>query len=336
MLSLLIREQLWQIIHIMIRKHPCVPRKIVLVGNTVMHHLFSGLNVDSLAQYPFHASDSGKKLFRGHELGWKLPDDVEIAFMPLIGGFVGSDVLAGIMATGMNSSDDLMAFIDLGTNGEIAVGNRDRILVASTAAGPAFEGMQISQGMRAVTGAISSVFIDENKLGVHVIGNATPRGICGSGLIDAVAVLKAKGMIDESGHLLNGQKDISITRSIKLTQKDIYEFLLAKAAVASGIHILLTLLKKLHCDVIKVFIAGGFGHFISVRHAVDVGLLEFSGEKIVKAGNTALIGAKMILFMEEKTEARILDIAHHISLESQPGFQDIFVQKLTIKKSDLL
>lgn len=335
-LSLLIREQLRQIIQNMIRKHACVPRKIILVGNTVMHHLFSGLKVDSLSQFPFQTSDDGKKVFKPNELGWKLPADVDIAFMPLIGGFVGSDVLAGILATGMNSSDELMAFIDMGTNGEVAVGNRDRILVASTAAGPAFEGMQISQGMRAVTGAISSVFSDEKTWGVHVIGNATPRGICGSGLIDAVAVLKERGRISDSGQLLSGQKDIAITRSIKLTQKDIYEFLLAKAAVASGIHILLTLLKKSHSDVKKVFIAGGFGYFISVQHAIDIGMLEFSGEIIVKAGNTALIGAKMILFREENAEAGILDITHPISLESQPEFQDVYVQKLTIKKSDLL
>jgi uncharacterized 2Fe-2S/4Fe-4S cluster protein (DUF4445 family) len=334
-LSLLIRGQLGQIIEGMVIRNGCVPRKIVIVGNTVMHHLFSGIDVDSLTQFPFTTNKGEKKSFRASELGWKLPEAAEIAFMPAAGGFIGSDIVAGIMATGMDNSDDLMVFIDLGTNGEIAAGNRHRILATSTAAGPAFEGMQISQGMRAVTGAISSVFHDGNKLGCHVIGNASPRGICGSGLIDAIALLLAAGKISESGQLVSQRADIAITRLIKLTQKDIYEFILAKAAVAAGIHILLTLLNKSYSDVKKVFIAGSFGYYITVSHAIEVGLLEFPEEKIMKAGNTALIGAKMLLFREENAEAEILNKIHQIPLESQPDFQDVFVQKMTLKKSDL-
>lgn len=334
-LSRLIREQIGQIIQGMVVRNGCVPRKILLVGNTVMHHLFSGTDVDSLSHFPFTPKDGARKSFEADALGWALPETTEIVFQPAIGGFVGSDVVAGIMATGMDNSDDLTVFIDLGTNGEIAVGNRDRIVTASTAAGPAFEGMQISQGMRAVTGAVSSVYPVGNKLGVHVIGNVSPRGICGSGLIDAVAVLKAAGKISESGQILSHRAAIAITRTLKLTQKDIYEFVLAKAAITSGIHILLSLLKKSYRDVKKVFIAGGFGYFITVSHAVEVGLLEFPEEKIVKAGNTALIGAKMLLFMDENAAAMILNKTHQIALESQPEFQDVFVQKMTLKKSDL-
>jgi uncharacterized 2Fe-2S/4Fe-4S cluster protein (DUF4445 family) len=335
-LSRLIREELWQIIHGMIAKHGTVPRKIVMVGNTVMHHLFSGIDVDSLSHFPFSSREGEKMSYLASELGWTLPDQSEIVFMPVIGGFIGSDTLAGILATGMAASDDLTVFIDLGTNGEIAVGNRVCILVASTSAGPAFEGMQISQGMRATAGAVSSVFPDGKKLGIHVIGNAIPRGICGSGLIDAVAVMKAAGHISEFGQILSRHGKISITRSIKLTQKDIYEFVLAKAAIASGVDILLSLLKRSYRDVKKVFVAGGFGQFISVSNAIEVGLLEFPEEIIIKAGNTALIGAKMLLFMEKDAEARILGITHQIPLESQPEFQDIYIQKMTIKKSDLL
>jgi uncharacterized 2Fe-2S/4Fe-4S cluster protein (DUF4445 family) len=334
-LSQTVREQLWKIIRSIMAKHDRVPRKIILVGNTVMHHLFSGMEVDSLAHFPFTSEGGGKKSFTASELGWSLPDQTQISFMPAIGGFVGSDVLAGLLATEMDTSDDLTVFIDLGTNGEVAVGNRNQILVASTAAGPAFEGMQISQGMRAVTGAVSSVFQDGDKPGFHVIGNITPRGICGSGLMDAVAVLKAMDRISESGRFIPHCAEIEIAPSVKLTQKDIYEFVLAKAAVSSGIHILLTLLKKSHKDVKKVFIAGSFGHFITVRHAIEVGLLEFPEEKIVKAGNTALIGAKMLLFLNDREANRILDITRHITLESQPAFQDIFIQKMIIKKSDL-
>ena len=331
----LIRGQLGLIIQDMIARNGCVPRKIVMVGNTVMHHLFSGIDVTSLAQFPFTTTKGEKKTFRATELGWKLPEAAEIIFMPVAGGFIGSDLVAGIMATGMDNSDDLVVFIDLGTNGEIAVGNRYRILAASTAAGPAFEGMQISQGMRAVTGAVSSVYSDGNKLGIHVIGNVSPRGICGSGLIDAVAVMMAAGKISESGQLVSLHEDIAITRSIKLTQKDIYEFVLAKAAIASGIHILLSLLNKSYHDVKKVFIAGGFGYFITVSNAIQVGLLEFPEKKIVKAGNTALIGAKMLLVREENAETEILNKLNQIPLESRPEFKDVFIQKMTLKKSDL-
>ena len=330
----LIRDQLWELIQGIIKRHNIVPCKIVIVGNTVMHHLFSKIDVSSLAYFPFETSEGGKKLFKASDLCWALPDETDIIFMPSLGSFVGSDTLAGILATGIDKSKDLIALIDLGTNGEIVVGNRDLILAASTAAGPAFEGTHISQGMRATTGAISSVFLKDKKLEYHVIGNDLPRGICGSGIIDAVSVFLKTGQISVTGQITSDETDVLVTGSVKLTQKDIYEYMLAKAAIASGMYILLNIHGKLYADIKRVYIAGGFGYFITISNAIASGLLEFPEEQIVKAGNTALIGAKMLLFCEDKYEADILKKTRHISLESNAEFQDIFMQKMMLKRSD--
>ena len=160
-----------------------------------MHHLFCGVDTEPLSHYPFESPRMGLEEFRARELGWKLAGDPTVYFLPCLGGFVGSDVLAGILATKLHESDEMVALIDLGTNGEIVVGNRHSMLCASTAAGPAFEGARISMGMRACTGAISEVNIVndgvqgdvQNKLQCHVLGNVAPQGLCGSGLVDAVA-----------------------------------------------------------------------------------------------------------------------------------------------------
>jgi uncharacterized 2Fe-2S/4Fe-4S cluster protein (DUF4445 family) len=174
-------------------------KEIVLVGNTVMHHLFAGLDIEPLSHAPFVPEDPGEQCFRPEQLCWTLPSSCRIRFLPCLGGFAGSDILAGIVAVDLASSDRLSALIDLGTNGEIVLGNRNRILCASTAAGPAFEAASIRMGIRAAGGAISHVFLRDAALECHVIGNAPPRGICGSGLVDAVAAGLDLGAILLSG-----------------------------------------------------------------------------------------------------------------------------------------
>ncbi|MEK7753124.1 MAG: ASKHA domain-containing protein, partial [Acidobacteriota bacterium] len=175
------------------------PSLITVVGNTVMHHLFCGVDVTPLASVPFEPRDDGPKRFRPAELGWDLPADTEVRFLTCLGGFVGSDILAGIMATKLDESDALIGLIDLGTNGEIVFGTRERMVCASTAAGPAFEGGRISCGMRAATGAISEVSLDGGNLVCSVIGQGQARGICGSGLVDAVACGLELGRIQPGG-----------------------------------------------------------------------------------------------------------------------------------------
>ena len=179
---------------------------------------------------------------------------------------MGSDILAGIAATKMAEQKELSILIDLGTNGEIVLGNCNKIICASTAAGPAFEGAKINQGMRATTGAISSVKVENGKLKPHVIGNVKAKGICGSGLIDVLAILLEEEKIGMFGEINSGEEKIELTPEVFLTQKDIREFQLAKAAIAAGIQMLLNQLKLSIEEIDKVFISGGFGNFLNIRN----------------------------------------------------------------------
>lgn len=324
----LIRLKIGNMIGKMLRKHPVEVSKVVIVGNTVMQHIFSGRNVQPLSFYPFESPNLDFSRFSPTDLGWNLPSETSILFYPSIGSFVGSDILAGIAATKMAEHADYTVLIDLGTNGEIVLGNREHILCASTAAGPAFEGAKISQGMRASTGAISSVTGGNGSLNCHVIGNVKAKGICGSGLIDAMAVLLSREEVGMFGEINSGEEKISLTREVFLTQQDIREFQLAKAAVAAGMQILLNRKGIQWEQVDKVFIAGGFGNFLHIPHVIQTGLIETQEYKIIKLGNTALIGAKMFLFENEDFIREILQKTTHINLEGDPAFQDIYVEKL--------
>jgi len=303
-------------------------KKIVLVGNTAMHHIFCGLDVNPLARYPFESPCLGLQRFTPADLGWRLNPSVEILFYPSLGGFVGSDILAGIVSAKIDKNEKLTALIDLGTNGEIVLGNRNGIVCASTAAGPAFEGTNISMGMRATTGAISAVGRKNNRLKAHTIGNVTPRGICGSGLIDAVAILLELGRIDSSGACANEEEEILIESPVSLSQGDIREFQLAKAAIAAGLQVLANTLNKTLEDIDTLYIAGGFGNFINIEHVCSTGLIEIDKKRIVKLGNSALLGAKIFLFSNEADIDNTVKLCRHVSLDADAGFQDIFVEKM--------
>jgi len=326
----LIRSKIGEMIYSIIKKHPVEVSKVAIVGNTVMHHIFSGLPVNSLSFYPFHSPNLGVQTFFPEILKWDLSGTAKIEFYPSIGSFVGSDILAGIAATKMFEHENYSVLIDLGTNGEIVVGNRNGIICASTAAGPAFEGAKISQGMRATTGAISSVDFVNGELKTHVIGNATAKGICGSGLIDIMAILLNREQIGMFGEINSGEDKVKLTKQVSLTQQDIREFQLAKAAIAAGIQILLNQLKITYDDVDQVFIAGGFGNFLNIENVIRTGLIECEAEKILKLGNTALIGAKMFLFEDEKFIQNILSKTIHVNLEADPYFQDIYIDKMML------
>lgn len=329
-LQQIIRTKIGEMISFVLKKHPVEISKVAIVGNTVMHHIFSGLPVNSLSFYPFHSLNLGIQIFTPNQLKWKLPETVNIKFYPSIGSFVGSDILAGIAATKMAEHESYSVLIDLGTNGEIVVGNRNKIICASTAAGPAFEGAKISQGMRAVTGAISSVNFENEEFKTHVIGNVPAKGICGSGLVDVMSVLIEQEQIGMFGEINSGDEKIKLTQKVFITQQDIREFQLAKAAIAAGIQILLNQLKIGYEDVAKVFIAGGFGNFLNIKNVIRTGLIECEEDKIVKLGNTALIGAKMFLFEDDEIIQNILSKTTHINLEADPNFQDIYIDKMML------
>lgn len=295
--------------------------EVVLVGNTVMHHLFAGLDVEPLAHVPFASPALGERRFCARELGWRVREDCAIRFARCIGGFVGADILAGIVATGMTGRDDLAALIDLGTNGEIAIGNRRCVICASTAAGPAFEAGAIRMGMRAVTGAVAHVALSDGSMRATVIGDAAPRGICGSGLVDAVAAGLRSGAILPSGRVTNGTKMFPVAGPVVLWQADIRELQLAKGAIAAGFRLLLKHLNARVEDLKSVYLAGAFGNYVQIESAISIGLLDAPKRLIQAAGNTALRGAKMLLLQKE---APALPAIEHISLAADADFQEEF------------
>lgn len=329
-MSRMIRLATGQLIERMLEKNPVEIRKVVLVSNSAMQLIFAGNDVTPLASYPFETNNLGMKQFSAEELDWAFTVSENVKFYPSIGSFVGSDILAGIAATGIHQSENYAALIDLGTNGEIVLGNKNRIVCASTAAGPAFEGSNISMGMRAVTGAISSLQLSGEEIETSVIGNTSPKGICGSALIDAIAILRKLDRIGMFGEINSGEPDIHLTGKVKLTQKDINEFLLAKAAIAAGLTILARKLEIELDDIEELYIAGGFGNYINIGNVVATGMIQVPEERIHKMGNTALIGAKMFLFADSELTGKILKKTRHINLESDLEFQDIYVDKMLL------
>ena len=326
----IIRARIGEMVEKMMRNQGEMLHKMVIVGNTVMQHFFCGYDIKTLSYYPFNSRKLGMAVLSSGELGWEKVNCKQVLFYPSIGSFVGSDILAGILATGMHLKDSYSVLIDLGTNGEIVVGNKELLLCASTAAGPAFEGAKISQGMQATTGAISSINMDQKDWKCIVIGNTRSRGICGSGLIDAVQLFIDRGLIGEFGEIISGDNEIALDANVSLTQKDIQEFQLAKAAIAAGIKILLRKLSIVNQEVEHIFISGGFGTYINLDHVTSLGMLEFPVERMHKMGNSALMGGKMFLFDDPRMADSILGIVKHVSLEAEPDFQDIFVDQLLL------
>jgi len=315
-----IRASLGQLVARLALARAAQVSEVLLVGNTVMHHLFCGLDVEPLSHVPFQSPHLAEQRFTPRDLAWDLPTHCVIRFARCIGGFVGSDILAGIVAAGIASNSDLTALVDLGTNGEIAIGNRHGIVCASAAAGPAFEAGSIRMGMRAVTGAIAYVALAEGALRSTVIGDVAPRGICGSGLVDAVAAGLRSAAIRSNGRIADGSKIFPVAPPVVLCQSDIRELQLAKGAIAAGFRLLL---KRLGADASAlraIHLAGAFGNYVQIESALRIGLLEAPHAFIHAAGNTALRGAKMLLLAEEPP----LPTIEHVSLAADPAFQSEF------------
>ena len=325
-LTRLIRASLAEMIAALARERASEIVEVVLVGNAVMHHLFCGIDAEPLSHVPFQSPHLGERRFTPSQLGWNLPPSAVIRFLPCLGGFVGSDILAGILATGLHQGSELRALIDLGTNGEIALGNSERILCASTAAGAAFEAGAIRMGMRAAAGAISHVSWDGPRLLCEVIGDIEPRGICGSGLIDAVAASLDSGAILPSGRLAQRGQPISLQHPVEICQPDIRELQLAKGAVAAGLRILLDHWGATLDDIACVYLAGAFGNYVRPESACRIGLLEIPPDRLVAAGNTALRGAKLAIGIDAFP---VLGIVEHVGLASDPQFQDTFVANMS-------
>jgi uncharacterized 2Fe-2S/4Fe-4S cluster protein (DUF4445 family) len=304
---------------------------VVLVGNTVMHHLFCGLDVKPLAAVPFQSDQIGLQEFRADEIGWKLRGNPQVRFLPCLGGFVGSDLLAGVLATRMHERRELTALVDLGTNGEIVVGGAEHMLCSSTAAGPAFEAGGIEMGMQATTGAIDRVTAGDGILECRVLGGGGARGLCGSGLVDAVAAGLDLGWIESSGRLADGRKTLQLDGPVYLTQRDIRQLQLAKGAIAAGLKILLERLGVAPGSAPQVNLAGAFGNYVSRDSARRIGLLDYPDENVEPVGNTALLGAKLALFAPDQEAHQISQLSariEHVSLAADPTFQDVFIDEM--------
>ncbi|MDR3752655.1 MAG: ASKHA domain-containing protein [Terracidiphilus sp.] len=325
-----IRVALGQIVARLARGRASQVAEVLLVGNTVMHHLFGSLDVEPLAHVPFQSPNLAEQRFTPRDLGWDLPSDCVVRFARCIGGFIGSDILAGIVAAGIALGDDLTALVDLGTNGEIAIGNRHGIVCASTAAGPAFEAGSIRMGMRAVTGAIAYVALVDGTLRPTVLGDGAPRGICGSGLVDAVAAGLRSGSILANGRIADGSKNFPIALPVVLYQSDIRELQLAKGAIAAGFRLLLKRLGAQVSSLHAIHLAGAFGNYVQIESALRIGLLEAPHSVIHAAGNTALRGAKMLLLAREEPQ---LPPIEHVSLAADPAFQDEFAACMTFPEN---
>ncbi len=309
------------------------PLEIALVGNTVMHHLFCGIDVSPLAHVPFEPVCDGPRTFSTDELEWEVRGSAPVRFLGCLGGFVGSDILAGLLATRIGASEEITGLIDLGTNGEIAFGTRGHIVCASTAAGPAFEGGRISTGMRAASGAIAEITTEGGRLHCRVLGDIPPRGICGSGLVDAVAAGLELGRIQPNGRLQDPARPFALLGPVTLAQQDIRELQLAKGAVAAGIRMVLSKLGARPEDVERVYLAGAFGNYINRTSARRLGLLPFQEDRIEPAGNTALLGAKIALCRPGFDYAFIRGQVEHIPLASDPAFQQIYVDEMAFPRA---
>ncbi|MBI3945096.1 MAG: DUF4445 domain-containing protein [Armatimonadetes bacterium] len=303
-------------------------RKVVVVGNTVMQHLMWGFPLKQLALAPHVPHTVAPLAAPSSALGWDLPANVAVHFLPNLGGFVGSDILAGILATRMLESERLVAAADLGTNGEIVAGSREGIIVSSTAAGPAFEGGRIELGMRAGKGAIARVGVSDHRMDARVIGGGDPRGVCGSGLVDAVAAALDLELLAPSGRLADGDR-LMVAPPVYITQRDIRELQLAKAAIAAGLRMLLEELGKSLEDVTRFYLAGAFGNTLGVESAEKIGLFKFGSERTVPVGNAALRGAKIALLSPNGGVPP--DLQRHVrflNLGSRPRFQELFADEM--------
>lgn len=328
--------------------------EMCVVGNTTMNHLFLKLPVKQLGLAPYKAFSLDAHDTPAAQLNLNINPAGNVHTVENIAGFVGSDTTAVALATGVDSVEEMSLVVDIGTNGEIVLGTKDKLYAASCAAGPALEGARISCGSRAAVGAIEAVVVNHGDIVVDVIGNHPPRSICGSGLLDAVAVMLNLGIVDKSGRfirpnnlspaivsrIIEQDKQWSFylfraanvsERSVFLTQKDIREVQLAKAAIQAGIKILQRKLGIEDADVQQILLAGAFGNYIRPKSALRIGLLpNVPLERIRFVGNAASSGAQMILLSSAlRAEAkRLARKIEYIEIAHEPDFQTVFAESM--------
>jgi uncharacterized 2Fe-2S/4Fe-4S cluster protein (DUF4445 family) len=332
--------------------------ELCAVGNTTMNHIFLKFPIAQLGQAPYKAHSLDAYDLPAEQLMIKINRQANVHTVENIAGFVGSDTTAVALAVNIESAGKMTLIVDIGTNGEIVLGTKDKLYAASCAAGPALEGARISCGSRAAEGAIEAVVVSRDDIGLDVIGNCPPRTICGSGLIDAVAVLLDLEIIDVTGRfnqpdtlrdilppaiisriiktdeqlgfILSREADVN-QHDIILTQRDIRQVQLAKAAIKAGIKILMKKLGVEDADVEQIFLAGAFGNYIRPESALHIGLLPTGDtHKLHFIGNAAASGAQMILLSRQNRDhaKELARRIEYVEIAHEPDFQDIYADSM--------
>ena len=319
--------------------------RVVIAGNTTMIHLLMGYPCDGLGKVPFTPYRIHEIYIAGTDIFPGLGSRAEIQIYPGISTFVGADIVSGICALHMEEKEQIQLLVDLGTNGEMVLGNRERLLVTSTAAGPAFEGGNITWGTGSIPGAVCSAHLENGKLDIQTIQGPLPVGICGTGVVELTAELMKNEEMDETGRLEDPwfESGFPIAQNpqgeqICLTQKDIREIQLAKAAVRGGIETLLDKYGITAEQVDQVYVAGGFGYRLDYEKAMEIGMFpkEFSG-KIQAVGNSSLHGAVRLLCAPERMKEAVetATLAEEIDLSSDPVFQEAYMDAMFFGEEDL-
>lgn len=333
---------------------------IVVAGNTTMSHLFLGIYPNFLRMEPYIPAFVKAPFIKASELELEVNPETFIYIAPCVASYVGGDITAGVLANGMWSADENVLFLDLGTNGEIVFGNKEFLMTCACSAGPAFEGGEISCGMRATAGAIEKVSIDPKtfKPKVTVIGDVAPIGICGSGIIDLICEMMIVGVIDRRGKL---KKDLNINRirfdeneigeyvlafkeecqgdeDVLITEVDIDNFIRAKGAIYSGITMLISSLGLDSTKIDRLLIAGGIGNSLNIENSIRIGMLpDIDRDKISYIGNSSLMGCYLTL-MSEDARHKLEETAKHMTymeLSTEPKYMDEFVSSCFLPHTDI-
>ncbi len=322
--------------------------EMVIVGNATMLHLMLGIDATPISMMPFTPAFTDPLYLPALDVGIDIHPAGYVQTLPVIGAYVGADIVAGIMATGLAREDKMRVFVDVGTNGEIVLGSVKRVLCTAAPAGPAFEGSQIRCGMRATEGAIEGVTLTDHVELQVIGGDIVPRGICGSGLVDTVAQLRLAGLLDVGGKMrsreevpehplsdrlitVEGVRAFLLGENVYLTQRDVRELQFGKGSIATGIKVLMDVMGVSATDLDEVLLGGSFGSYLNPESAKIIGLVPaVDVDRILSVGNTAGEGAKMALlsFRERQVAFELPDKVEYVELSGRSDFNDSFVSVL--------
>jgi len=322
--------------------------EMVIVGNATMLHLLLGIDATPISMMPFTPAFREPLYLPARDVGLDIHPAGYVQTLPVIGAYVGADIVAGVIATGLAREDKLRVFVDVGTNGEIVLGSVKRVLCTAAPAGPAFEGSQIRCGMRATDGAIEGVTLTDHVELQVIGGDIPPKGICGSGLVDTVAQLRLAGLLDAGGKMrsreevpehplsdrlitVDGVRGFLLAENVYLSQRDVRELQFGKGSIATGIKVLMDVMGVTAADLDEVLLGGSFGSYLNPESAKIIGLVPpVDVDRILSVGNTAGEGAKMSLlsFRERQVAFELPEKIEYVELSGRSDFNDSFVSVL--------